>query len=126
MAAKKELLLRAPLQEKAQKKSHRKEFIQRDYREMKRERTRTKKESTKVRFQKRELQRKEPHREKIKQGVGDDRGLPTFTHIYMKKVILWMDSFNKYQQQINIKPKCTHLEEKGEENICDLNMKLID
>ena len=59
MAAKKELLLRAPLQEKAQKKSHRKEFIQRDYREMKRERTRTKKESTKVRFQKKEQQRKE-------------------------------------------------------------------
>ena len=59
MAAKKELLLRAPLQEKAQKKSHRKEFIQRDYREMKRERTRTKKkESTKVGFQKKEAHKK--------------------------------------------------------------------
>ena len=86
MAAKKELLLRAPLQEKAQKKSHRKEFMQRDYREMKRERTRTKKESTKVRFQKKELQRKEPHR------GDDDRGLPTFTHIYMKKVLISINS----------------------------------
>ena len=69
MAAKKELLLRAPLQEKAQKKSHRKEFIQRDYREMKRERTRTKKESTKVRFQKKELQRKEPTKIAFKKKV---------------------------------------------------------
>ena len=58
MAAKKELLLRAPLQEKAQQKSLRKEFIQRDYREMKRERTRTKKESTKVGFQKKEAHKK--------------------------------------------------------------------
>ena len=44
--------------EEAQKKSHRKEFIQRDYREMKRERTRTKKEPTKVGFQKMEAHKK--------------------------------------------------------------------